>query len=146
MALLFGGLVGTILILVILFYLLKLFSIAVFNLPGSDTVFHFFIVIIPYIIFFSGYYYLHKKIDDAKTKLARILGRLFLITGSLICFTTLVFSLLIFLTVKNKWLRLFEDNSQYASIIQIILLFITAGIIATGDPKEKNWMERRSSL
>lgn len=144
MALLFGGLLGTVAVIVIIFYLLKLFSIVLFNIPGSDNVFQVFIIMVPYLIFFSGYYYLHTKIAAAKTKLSRILSRLFLVTGSLVCFTTMIFSLLVFVKVKNEWVRTFDANSQYGLIIQVILLFITAGIIATGDPKEKNWMERGS--
>ena len=50
MALLFGGLLGSIAIIVILFYLLKLFSIAMFNIPGADNVFHVFIIMVPYLI------------------------------------------------------------------------------------------------
>jgi hypothetical protein len=142
MALLFGGLLGLILLIVILFYVLKLFSIAMFNIPGSDSVFQVVIIMVPYVIYFSGYYYMHTKIAAAKTKVSRILARCFLVVGSLICFTTMIFSLLIFLKVKSEWLRTFESNSHYSMIIQIIVLFATAAIIATGDPKEKNWMER----
>jgi len=145
MALLFGGLLGTIAVIVILFYVLKLFSIAMFNIPGSDNVFHVVIIMVPYIIYFSAYYYMHTKIAAAKTKISRVLARCFLVTGSIICFTTMIFSLLIFLKVKNEWLRTFESNSHYSMIIQIIMLFVTAAIIAAGDPKEKNWMEKRSS-
>ena len=143
MALLFGGLVGTILILVILFYLLKLFSIAVFNIHGSDTVFHFFIVIIPYIIFFSGYYYLHKKITLSKSKTATVIARAFLIIGSLFCVCTMILSSLKLFGVQKNFLLTYEDNSQYAWIIQIVMLFFTALIIASGDAKEKNWIDKK---
>ena len=144
MALLFGGLLGSIAIIVILFYLLKLFSIAMFNTPGADNVFHVFIIMVPYMIFFSGYYYMHTKIAAAKTKLSRVLARLFLVVGSLICFATLIFSLLVFFKIKNEWLRTYDANSHYSLIIQVFMLFITAAIIATGDPKEKNWMEKNN--
>jgi hypothetical protein len=97
---------------------------------------------VPYIIYFSGYYYMHTKIAAAKTKLSRVLARFFLVTGSLICFATMILSLMIFVKVKNELLRTFDANSHYSMIIQIIMLFATAAIIATGDPKEKNWMER----
>ena len=115
-----------------------------FNIPGADNVFHVFIIMVPYLIFFSGYYYMHTKIAAAKTKLSRLLARLFLVVGSLICFITMIFSLLVFLKVKNEWLRTYDANSHYALIIQVFMLFITAAIIATGDPKEKNWMEKNN--
>jgi hypothetical protein len=49
-----------------------------------------------------------------------------------------------FLKVKSEWMRLFSEQSHYTFIIQIVLLFCTALIIAAGDPEEKDWMERRN--
>lgn len=142
MALIIGGFFGVIIFLVLLFFILKLFSVTILSIPGVESIYHFLIVIIPYIIFFSAYYYLHKKIPLSTKKISRLLAMLFLVAGSLICFTTLVLSLLDFIKLNKTWIRLFNDNAQYAFIIQIILLFSTALIIAAGDPKEKDWMEK----
>lgn len=146
MALLFGAVAGFVLLAVILFYLLKLFSITLFYIPGFENVFQFIIVIIPYVIFFCGYYYMHTKIGAAKTTTARVTGRILMIFGSLVCFASMIMAILVFIKVKSDWVGVFNSNSHYAFIAQILLLFATAAMIATGDPKEKNWMERDSSL
>lgn len=145
MALIIGGFVSFVLLVIIIFFILRLFSATLIIVPGTEIVYHFFIVIIPYIIFFSGYYYLHKKIALSTKKISRVLGSAFLVAGSLICFTTLILSLLVFLKVKGEWLRDYDDQSHYSFVIQIVLLFATALIIASGDAKEKDWMERANS-
>jgi hypothetical protein len=142
MALLFGAFAGFVLLVVGLFYLLKLFSITLFYIPGFQNVFQFLIVIIPYVVFFSGYYYMHTKIAGAKTKTARLTGRILMIFGSLVCMASMVMAILVLINIKNQWVALFNTNSHYAFIAQIVLLFATAAMIATGDAKEKNWMER----
>ena len=146
MALIIGGFVGFVIIVTILFFILRLFSATLINIPGTEKAYHFFIVIIPYIIFFSGYYYLHKKIALSTKKTSRVLGAVFLVAGSVICFITLVLSLLVFLKVKGEWLRDYDDQSHYSFVIQILLLFATALIIASGDAKEKDWMERGNGV
>ena len=74
------------------------------------------------------------------------MGAVFLVAGSVICFITLVLSLLVFLKVKGEWLRDYDDQSHYSFVIQILLLFATALIIASGDAKEKDWMERGNGV
>ncbi len=69
------------------------------------------------------------------------MGAVFLVAGSLICFVTLVLSLLVFFKIKSGWLRVYDDQSHYSFIIQIVLLFATALIIASGDAREKDWMQ-----
>jgi len=142
MALLFGAVAGFVLLVVGLFYLLKLFSVTLFYIPGFENVFQFIIVIIPYVVFFSGYYYMHTKIAAAKTKTAQLTGRILMIFGSLVCMASMIMAILVLIKVKNQWVATFNSNSHYAFIAQIVLLFATAAMIATGDPKEKNWMER----
>ena len=90
MALLFGGFIALLAVIIIIFYLLKLCSITLFYIPGFDSFFNFIIIIIPYIIFFSGYYYLHKKIPLSKSKTAAVIARIFLIIGSLLCVSTMI--------------------------------------------------------
>jgi hypothetical protein len=145
LALIIGSFLGFLILAVSLFFILKLFSITVFSIPGIDKAYQFLVVFIPYLIFFSGYYYLHKKIHLSTKMYSRILSMLFLVAGSLICVVSLVLSMLSSFKVKNEWLRLYGEHSHYSFIVQIILLFATALIIATGDPKEKDWMEKHNT-
>lgn len=144
MALLFGGFIGFLGLIVVIFYILKLFSVTLFYIPGFDKFFQFIIIIIPYIIFFCGYYYLHKKIPLSKSKIAIVLARTFLIIGSLLCAATLVLTTLKLFGVQKSFLLTFDDNSQYGWIAQIVILFFTALITATGDAKEKDWIHKPS--
>jgi hypothetical protein len=142
MALLLGSFVSLILFLVLFFYLLKLFSITFFNIPGTENVFHVVIILVPYIVYYASYYYLQKKIAKASTKASKSFGWFFLITGIIICTTTLVMAFMVFFKINNPWIRVFDANSHYAFIAQIVFLFATSMAIASGDEKEKDWMER----
>ena len=143
MALLFGGFIGFLGLVIVIFYMLKLFSVTLFYIPGFDRFFNFVIIIIPYIIFFLGYYYLHKKISLSKSKTAAIIAKAFLIIGSLLCAATLVLATLKLFGVQKTFLLTFDENSQYGWIAQIVILFFTALIVATGDAKEKDWMDKK---
>ena len=142
MLLIVGGFFAFLILIALLFFVLRLFSITMFNIPGFDLFFQYIIIIIPYIIFFAAYYYLYKKIRYSKSSLSRILARILIIAGCLVCIFTLTLSTATFLKVKNDWLKLYENNGHYALIIQLVILFLTAGILASGDAKEKDWMER----
>lgn len=144
LALLFGGLVGFILLVIAIFYILKLCSVTLFYIPGFDHVFQYIIIIIPYIIFFSAYNYLRKKIPASTKIISRGIAYVLILLGSVICFTTLIISTLKFGGLRKAWINTFEENSHYALIIHIVLLIITAGVIATGDAKEKSWLDRTS--
>ena len=145
MALLFSGFIGFIVLLIVIFYLLKLCSITLFYIPGFDRFFTFIIIVIPYLIFFSGYYYLHTKIPLSKSKTSAAIARIFLVTGSLLCACTMILSSLKLFGVQKSFLLKYEDNSQYSWIVQIVILFFTALILATGDAKEKDWMYRNTT-
>jgi hypothetical protein len=142
MALLLGSFVAIILFLVLFFYLLKLFSLTFFNIPGTENVFHVVIILVPYIVYYASYYYLQKKIAKATSVIAKSLGWFFLITGIIVCTFTLVLAFMVFFKVNYPWLRVFEANSHYAFIAQIVILFATSMVIASGDKKEIDWMER----
>lgn len=142
MALLLGGFLSVILILVLFFYLLKLISVTVFAIPGTENIFHVIIVLVPYILYYASYYYLQKKIAKVTTNTAKALGWFFLIAGMLVCTFTLVLAFMVFLKLNYPFLRTFEANSHYAFIAQVVFLFATSMVIATGDAKEKDWMER----
>lgn len=144
MALLFGGFVGFLGMIIVLFYLLKLCSITLFNIPGFNSFFELVIIIIPYIIFFLGYYYLHNKISLSKNKIMAIIATILLVFGSLLCFATLILSTLKLFGVHKSFLLTFDQYSQYGWIAQIVILFIIALTVASGDAKEKDWMQKNS--
>ena len=144
MALLMGGFVATILVIVLIFYVLKLFSIAFFNIPGSENIFHILIILVPYLLYYAAYFYLQKKIAKATTILAKTLGWIFLTIGIISCTITLCMSFMFFLKLPYQWLKTFDMNSHYAFITQIVLLFATSMVIASGDKKEKDWLEREN--
>lgn len=144
MVLLFGGFFGFISLMVLIFFILKLCSITLFLLPGFDRFFQFIVVIIPYIIFFSGYYYLKKQIHLSKSKTTSIIAMTLVIIGSLCCFLTLILATLKLFGVQKSFLLTYEDNSQYGWILQVVILFFTALIIASGDTKEEDWMQKHS--
>jgi hypothetical protein len=143
MLLIIGSFIGLILLIALFFFVFRLFSITVFYIPGFDLFFQYTITAIPYLLFFAAYYYLYNKIKLSKSKVAKIIARLLLLMGCIIGLFTLFLSTAIFFHVKNDALRLFEDNGHYALIAQIIIIFITAATLASGDEKEKDWKERR---
>jgi len=142
MAYLLGAFVSFIALIVLLFFLLKLCSITLFIIPGFDKFYNFIIIIVPYIIFFLGYYYMHRKIPLSKSKTAAIVARVLLVIGSLLCACTMVLSTLTLFNVQKSFLLTYQDNSQYTWIIQVVILFFTALVIASGDAKEKDWMHK----
>lgn len=142
MVLISACVIGFILFIALLIFVLRLFSITLFNIPGFDLFFQFVIISIPYIIFFAAYYYLFKKVRASKSVTSRLIARVLLVAGAALCIFTLVLSTLIFLKEKNEWLAVFNENSHFALIIQLIILLVASGIIASGDAKEKDWMER----
>ena len=145
MALIIGSFLSFLLLLVLFFYVMKLFSIAFFSIPGSTNIFETVIILVPYILYYAAYYYLAKKITLAKTSTAKILGSVFVIIGTSIATVTLTLAFMVFFKLHYPWLKILESNSHYAFIVQIIIIFFAAGTIASGDAREKDWMERGSS-
>lgn len=139
-----GGFIGFIALVVLVFFLLKLCSITLFHTPGFDRVYQFTVIVIPYLIFFMGYYYLHKKVPLSKSKTGAVIGRILLIIGSLLCAATMVLATLTLFGVQKGFLLTYQDNSQYGWILQVVILFFTALIIASGDGKEKDWMDKHN--
>lgn len=142
MLLIAGSLLGFVLFIALLIFLFRLFSITVFHIPGFDLFFQYVIIIIPYLIFFAAYFYLYKKAILSKSTLSRFIARVLLSAGMLLYLFTFVLSNLAFLSIKNEWLVVYDENSQYAWIVQLVILLIIAAIIAGGDAKEKDWMDR----
>ncbi len=142
MALLMGSFVAMLGIIVLLFYTLKLFAFTLFNIPGSGYIFQLFITVAPYLILFAAYYLVYTQIVAAKKSVAAAVARVILTIGSLVCVMGLAFTLLVFFKVNKQWAYLYEDYSKYTFAAHLIIVLITAGVLATGDPKEKSWLER----
>ena len=123
--------------------MLKLFSVALFNIPGSAYVFELCITVIPFFILFAAYYLVHKKISSGKTNASSIAARIILTAGSLICVIQLVFALMLFFKVKASWLMIYTEYDRAGFALHLILILIAAGILATGEAKEKSWLERK---
>jgi hypothetical protein len=142
MLLIAGSFVGFIVFVALLIFVFRLFSITVFHIPGFDLFFQYVILSIPYLLFFAAYYYLYKKIKLSTSKASRVIAKVLLLVGCATGVFTWFLSTALFLHVKNDALRAFEDNGHYALIVQVIIIFITAATLASGDEKEKDWMER----
>ncbi|MEO6548901.1 MAG: hypothetical protein ABIN94_12920 [Ferruginibacter sp.] len=146
MLLLVGGVFSFIILVALLIFIFRLFSITMFNIPGFDLFFQYIIIIIPYFIFFAAYYYLFNKIKFSKSRFSRVFAITLLLVGFLTCLFTFTLSTAIFLKVSTKWLKQFEDYTHYALVVQLVILFTTAGVLASGDSKEKDWMERTNDV
>ena len=143
MLLIVGSFVSLIVFIALLIFVFRLFSITVFHIPGFDLFFQYVIICIPYLLFFAAYYYLFRKIKLSKSKASRVIARALLSAGCATCVFTLVLSTALFLHVKNDAMKVYEDNGHYALIIQIVLIFLTSATLASGDEKEKDWMQRK---
>ena len=144
MLLIAGGFIAFILAIALIFFVLRILSITMFYIPGFDWLFQFTIVAIPYVIFYAAYYYLAKKIRYSENKASRLIARSLLVIGLLLCTVTLVLAMMIFFKVNDQRLPMVELNGHYGWIFHLIILLVAAGVIAGGDKKEKDWMERKS--
>lgn len=140
-----GGIIAFILLVALVFFSLRLFSVAVFHIPGFDFLYQLIIVLIPYFVFFAAYYYLFRKIILSGSQTSRITARILIFSGALFCALSMILSVIVFLSKTKEWTIAFEENEHYAYIIQLIVLLIIAATLAAGDSKEKDWMERGSS-
>ena len=142
MLMIVGGIIAFILAVALVFFALRLFSIAVFHIPGFDFLYQLIIVLIPYFVFFAAYYYLFGRIKFSRSKASRISARVLIFSGALFCTLAMVLSVVVFLSDTKSWSITFRENEHYAYIIQLIILLIIAATLAAGDSKEKDWMER----
>ena len=142
MLLFFGAFVAFILGVAILIFVLRLFSSTLIHIPGFDRFFEYVILLVPYLVFYAAYCYLYQNIKLSKNKASKIIAWVFLLTGLVICTAALALATLVYAHVQTDSLRLYNQYSQYPLIIQLILVLITSGITASGDKKEKDWMQR----
>ena len=141
--LLLASVFGIFALIAIIFYVLKLFAVSVSVIPGSAYAFEIFITTIPYFILFAAYYLVHKKISMGKVKLASVTSRILLTVGSLVCIVQLLIAVLSYFNIKSDWFETYQSYNKAWFALHLILILIAAGILATGDPKEKSWLERK---
>jgi hypothetical protein len=144
MLLLAGGMVALILGLGLLIFILRLFSSTLIHVPGFDSFYGYIILIIPYMIFFTVYYYLFKNARRSKSRFSKISASAILLLGILVCAIGLLLSTLVFAGVKGESLKVFEENSGYGFALQLVLVLIITMLIAAGETKEKDWMQRNT--
>ena len=130
------------------YFLLRLISITLFSIPGSATIYHFLVSIVPYLIFFVSYYYLYGKMRQSKNITSKGIAALLLIVGCLICAVCVVLVSMLSFGVKRNWLNDFDDNSGYNLVLQLVIVFFTAMALAFGGSKEKKigWIEIQKAL
>ncbi len=142
--LIIGAFLGFVLLQVVLFYFLKLFSVVVFNIPGFNGIFHYFITAFPYLIFFAAHYYLFTKVGQSQNRFTKFIAQILLLLGVISCTVFLIVATFNFWKVKTALLTSLGENSQYILFVQLVIVFLGAAILASGDPKEKDWMEKRN--
>lgn len=141
--LLMASVFGFAALIAIIFFVLKLFAVSVSFIPGSGYVFEFFMASIPYFVLFAAYYLVHKTISASKTNASSIIARVILTIGSLICVAQLIIAVMWFFNVRHNWMIEYNSCNKAGFALHLILVLIAAGILATGDAKEKSWLERK---
>jgi hypothetical protein len=136
---------GFIFAVAILIFLLRLISVALFTLPGSDMIYRYFVTIVPYFIFSGCYYYLYRKVNQSQNKSAKVIAGILLFSGCLICLACFVLTSLYFFQANNNWLYVFNEHSGYNLVAQVVIIFFTTMALGFGDPKEKDWMEKHQA-
>jgi len=143
LGLLLLSLVGLAAVMAGIFYLLKLFSVAMNTIPGADKLFHLFIVTAPYLILLAAYYLVHTRIRSANRHPATIAARIILGTGSLLCIAGLVIGVLEFLTLNTILIKWYQPLSKYDFAGHLLIMLLSSGVLASGAPKEKSWLDRK---
>ncbi len=142
--LIIGSVVSFFLFLILVFYALKLFSFTVFNIPGFNALFSYVVTIIPFLIFLGGYYYLYSQTNLTKTNSLSMVSKWLLAIGLMSCFITTIIVSIHFFSGKSNLLYGLVKYRSYSLFAQLVILFVCSAIIAIGQPKEKDWMEKYS--
>jgi hypothetical protein len=133
---------GVVIAVALVVFLLRLFSMAVINIPGFTDFYGYTMLIIPYGLFFTTYYYLRPKLALTAGKPSKILGTLFFTLGFLACVASLTIATINFIKTINHVELSFEDVAPYFLVIQLAFIFIITMTLGLGDAKEKDWMEK----
>ena len=133
---------GVVIAVALVIFILRLFSIVAINIPGFTYFYGYSMLIIPYGLFLTTYYFLRTKIALAASKTARVLGAVFFTLGLLACLSSLIIATINFIKTANHIELSFEDLSSYFLVIQLGFIFIITLTLGLGDKKEKDWMEK----
>lgn len=142
--LIMGVVFGALVVFGLVFFILKIISVSLFDNRISENIFHYLVTIIPYLIFFGAYYYLYQKIKQAKKIFLKTIAFLLIIIGCLICLSSLVLFTMIAFEIEKDWLGAFDEHSGYTLVAQLVIVFLAAMTLAFGDPKEKDWIQKNA--
>jgi hypothetical protein len=140
-----GTFLGVIIAIALVIFTLRFFSIIAVNTPGFTNFYGYTMLIIPYGIFFTAYYFLRSKIALIANKTAKILGVIFFTMGFLFCAGSLIVATINFIKALNHIELTLEDLSHYFLVIQLGFIFIITLTFGLGDAKEKDWMEKHKN-
>lgn len=133
---------GVVIAVGLIVFLLRLFSMAVINIPGFTDFYGYMMLIIPYGLFFTTYYFLRSKLTLAASKTAKVLGIIFYTLGFLACAASLIIATINFIRTINHVELSFEDLQPYFLVIQLAFIFIITMTLGLGDAKEEDWMDK----
>jgi hypothetical protein len=133
---------GVVIAVALVVFLLRLFSMAVINVPGFTDFYGYIMLIIPYGIFFTTYYFLRGKIALTAGKIAKVLGAIFFTLGFLACLGSLIVATINFIKTINHIELTLEELSHYFLVIQLAFIFIITLTLGLGDAKEEDWLAK----
>ncbi|MFZ4058702.1 MAG: hypothetical protein ACOYKE_11225 [Ferruginibacter sp.] len=142
MMLVVGAILGFLLLIVVLFLLLRLFSSAVFLVPGIDLFLQYVITLFPFLLFYGAFFLIRNSNQTNVSAIAKGISKSLSSIGYIACTIALLLASAVFFKFKWEWLVDYEAYSQYALILLLVLVFFSAISLASGSAKEKDWKER----
>jgi hypothetical protein len=139
-----GTFLSVIIAIALVIFILRFLSIIAINIPGFTDFYGYIMLIIPYGIFFTTYYFLRSKIALAASKISRIFGTIFFTLGFLTCIASLTIATINFIKIRNNIQLTFEEFSHYFLVIQLAFIFIITMTLGLGDAKEEDWLDKHN--
>jgi hypothetical protein len=136
---------GVIMAVLLVIFILRSISMVAINIPGFTELYGYIMLIIPYGIFFTTYYFLFGKLTLAASKTSKVLGTIFFTLGFLACITSLIIASINFIKTINHIELTCEEISHYFLVIQLGFIFIITMILGFGDAKEEDWLDKHKA-
>jgi hypothetical protein len=136
---------GVIMAVLLVIFILRSISMVAINIPGFTELYGYIMLIIPYGIFFTTYYFLFGKLALTAGKTSKVLGTIFFTLGFLACVASLIIASINFIKTINHIELSFEELSHYFLVIQLGFIFIITMTLGFGDAKEEDWMDRHKA-
>jgi predicted transporter len=136
---------GVIIAILLVVFILRCISMVVINIPGFTDFYGYIMLIIPYGIFFTTYYFLRSKLALTIGKTSKILGTIFFTLGFLACIASLIIASVNFIKTINHIELSFEEISHYFLVIQLGFIFIITMTLGLGDAKEEDWLDKHKN-